>query len=240
MREIKKNNLDTQILQAIREAIESGEWKAGSKIPSEAELAAFFNTSRPTVRLALQKLNTMGLLETKVGVGTFVKDFSFEDCFDSVSNLIATPEMLDDVVEFRRVIESNCIRLAVKNASDEDLNSLVNLCSEYRVLSTQNSFLDKEFLNKMAALDYSIHFKICELSGNSLFALAYAAAQATLKDYFYTNLTKRLSWYKEQQNSEGFSNSFQSHEKMASAMCDRDTEKAISIAFDIIDYKVTI
>ncbi|MBQ5740206.1 MAG: FadR family transcriptional regulator, partial [Oscillospiraceae bacterium] len=195
---VSKENLDQQILTSIKDAILAGEWPVGSKIPSETQLAQMYDASRPTVRVAIQKLNTMGFLETKVGVGTFVKNFDFTERLDTISNLIATPDMLDDVVEFRQVVETTCIRLAVEKASDEELLELKAMCDEYGSVLASSKDLDKATLSRLAMLDYNIHYRICELSGNALFAMAYAVAQGALKNYFFTNLSIRMARYKEQ------------------------------------------
>ena len=61
-----------QIKETINDWIISGEYKAGSKIPSENELAEIFQVSRLTVRRAISMLIQEGLLHSKRGEGTFV------------------------------------------------------------------------------------------------------------------------------------------------------------------------
>ena len=237
---VKKNNLDDQIIAAIKDAILEGEWKVGDKIPSETQLANMFQTSRPTVRVAIQKLNTMGLLETKVGAGTFVKNLDFSEYLDTISDLISTPEMMNDVVEFRKTIETACIPLVIDRASNEELDGLRQLSNEY-VQSIHIEKIDESvFQTHLATMDYNIHYRICELSGNSLFALAYAAAQGTLKQYFYANLIARLNRYRQQNDLEGFINSSRSHTKLVDAIIARDKPTAISIASNIIDYRIAL
>lgn len=61
----------------MQEAIRSGKWKVGEKIPSEAELSEFFGVSKLTVRVALQQLIGIEVLEKRVGDGTYVRAFDF-------------------------------------------------------------------------------------------------------------------------------------------------------------------
>ncbi len=56
----------------VRAGIESGEFPAGARLPSEAELGAACGVSRATVRAALRELDVRGLVTTHHGVGTFV------------------------------------------------------------------------------------------------------------------------------------------------------------------------
>lgn len=61
-----------QIHNQLRQNIEDGEWKVGDKIPAERELANDFGVSRMTLRQAIQALVDEGILERRVGSGTFV------------------------------------------------------------------------------------------------------------------------------------------------------------------------
>ena len=104
-KKIVKKNLVDQVTEFLQEAIESGEYQVGDRLPSENDLANEFGTSRLTVRLAIQKLNALELLETKVGDGTYVKRFSFEKYVDNVSDIIFSEDMMGDIREFRDCIE---------------------------------------------------------------------------------------------------------------------------------------
>jgi GntR family transcriptional regulator, transcriptional repressor for pyruvate dehydrogenase complex len=62
------------VVEQVREAIETGELAAGEKLPSEPELAAMFGISRSVLREALKVLELSGYLEVRRGFGggTFV------------------------------------------------------------------------------------------------------------------------------------------------------------------------
>lgn len=63
-----------QIELDVRRQIENGEWKAGDQIPPEAELGAFYGTSRVTIRQAISTLVSEGRLVREPGRGTFVSE----------------------------------------------------------------------------------------------------------------------------------------------------------------------
>jgi len=63
-----------QVADRLRSPIESGEWPAGYKLPSESQLMGQFNVSRVTVRLAVGALRAEGLILTRQGRGSFVRD----------------------------------------------------------------------------------------------------------------------------------------------------------------------
>src|SRR5438046_9501373 len=62
-----------RIYTALRHAIQSGRWTPGARLPSEAQLVHTFGASRITVGRAVRDLQTAGLVERRVGSGTYVK-----------------------------------------------------------------------------------------------------------------------------------------------------------------------
>ncbi len=62
-----------QVFEHVLADIESGRVKDGDRLPSEIELVEQFATSRPTVARALRDLQNLGLVERKVGSGTYVR-----------------------------------------------------------------------------------------------------------------------------------------------------------------------
>jgi len=66
--------LHARISRWFRERIEGGELSPGEQLPSENELSARFSVSRPTVRRALQTLETDNLIYRRPGLGSFVAD----------------------------------------------------------------------------------------------------------------------------------------------------------------------
>ena len=62
-----------QVLASLRRDLQSGQWKPGDRLPSEAELVRKFGASRITVGRAVRELQLAGLVERRAGSGTFVK-----------------------------------------------------------------------------------------------------------------------------------------------------------------------
>lgn len=71
MSQQSKHNL---IYQALATDIGAGKYRDSGKLPSEAQLVARFNVSRPTVIRALRDLQTDGLVTRRVGAGTFLNN----------------------------------------------------------------------------------------------------------------------------------------------------------------------
>ena len=66
-------SLYRQLMSEIKYQIETGKYKNGEKIPTEAELEKIFGVSRITIRRTVNELCSLGYLEKKQGKGTFVK-----------------------------------------------------------------------------------------------------------------------------------------------------------------------
>lgn len=62
-----------EIFEQTHEAIVSGKFGEGDRIPTEAELSARYDASRPTVARAIKELERMGMVERRAGAGTFVR-----------------------------------------------------------------------------------------------------------------------------------------------------------------------
>jgi DNA-binding LacI/PurR family transcriptional regulator len=62
-----------QIYRALEREIQSGRWKRGDRLPSEAQLVRQFGASRITVGRAVRDLQLAGLVERRAGSGTYVK-----------------------------------------------------------------------------------------------------------------------------------------------------------------------
>lgn len=82
-----KKPLYVQLRDALAERIAGGEWKPGSAIPNESDLAREFGVSAGTMRKALDMMEADRLLTRRQGRGTFVNDQASEELAWRFSNL---------------------------------------------------------------------------------------------------------------------------------------------------------
>lgn len=64
--------IHTKIHDSLKVDIEKNRWKVGEKLPSERELAVSFGVTRATLRQAIRALSDEGILEQRIGSGTYV------------------------------------------------------------------------------------------------------------------------------------------------------------------------
>src|SRR5258708_25164663 len=141
--------LARQISEKIRDAILEGRIQVHERLPTEEELAAKFNVSRPTIREALKRLAAQNLIRSRRGPtgGTFVNQPSREEGRLMVANaarlLVSMGAFaLSDIAEARQEIELVCCRLAARRPTDEQLAAMAGGDEE-----TRGSFLSgEEFL----------------------------------------------------------------------------------------------
>ncbi len=158
---IKKVNISDQVYEQLKEQLINGVWKQGDKIPSENELVALFNVSRVTVRQALSKLITLGLLETKLGEGTYVKEINPGVYMkEMIPYIILNKESIREVLEFRIVIETETAGMAATRITDKDIARLE------RCLERMNNFKDQ--LDNYVYEDLHFHMIIAKSTKNSL------------------------------------------------------------------------
>ncbi len=239
---LKKVSLPDQVYNVIRENIISEEWEPGSKIPAESELAALFGVNRLTVRMALQKLSTLGLVETKAGEGTFVKKFSFHQYLSEVSDLIVRPEMLEDVCEFRKVFELECIRLTIERATDADIHLLEQAILHYESVAKVFHNVDDEYVDRYVEEDLKFHYLICKTSKNTLYPLAYSAVREPIFQYLRSLFIQRRDNHIATGRSavEGFIQSLETHKIITGAIQRRDFDTCKKTYLQMIDYKIPI
>lgn len=160
---IRKVQVGEQVFQQLKALLIEGEWKQGDKLPSENELADLFGVSRITVRQALQKLVALGLLETRLGEGSFVKKVEIENCLnDLIPTMYLEDNSIFTVFEFREIIDSESARLAAMRATAEDIEILENIINI--MLEAQKS----DDLQTFAKADLDFHFEIGRMTRNAL------------------------------------------------------------------------
>lgn len=113
----------TLVVEAIAQKIQSGELRPGDRLPSERELAAQLGVSRPAVREAIAALQFAGLVESRVGDGTYVTfrlTQPVELLLSKAHEVLQTSQSPLEILTLRRVLEVGAARLAIKRATPED------------------------------------------------------------------------------------------------------------------------
>lgn len=158
---ITSKKVADQVFDQLLTQIKQGTWKAGEKLPSESELCATFDVSRISIREAVKQLAAMGLIETRQGEGSFLRQISVGNCAQSAlfPMFVMDPPSLLEIIEFRDITEPGAIALAAGRITPEELKEL-----EQYVTDMQNKDIDiREFIDD----DLKFHIAISKASHNS-------------------------------------------------------------------------
>lgn len=123
---IDRTPVSQAVARNIQSLIQRGEFPAGQRLPSQRILAEQLGVSRPSLREALMTLETLGLIHTYPGRGTFVVDHtSAPEAPDSSSWRYSERFAMQDVFEIRLLLEGQLARHAAQMATSEDIAVLI-------------------------------------------------------------------------------------------------------------------
>jgi len=136
LQKARQSSLVEEAASQIQEAIVDGTFVAGQKLPSSQELENTLGMSRGTLREALRILAQKGLVEIRLGSkgGVFVKESNTKPVAQGLALLIRQRAIsLDDLAEFRKVVEGGLIELVCKKIKRADFRELANFLEEFKV-----------------------------------------------------------------------------------------------------------
>lgn len=168
----RSTTLSAQVAGQLEQLITSGEWPVGTRIPAESELVTSLGLSRNTIREAIRSLVHMGMLEARVGDGTYVRARSE---LEAPLMRRAHRARLPEAVELRAVLERAAAAFAAERRSDEEARRLQSLAAELRRASAA---ADRD---AYAAADDALHRAVVRCAGNALLAEIYEHLGGALK-----------------------------------------------------------
>jgi GntR family transcriptional regulator len=107
-----------QIHDQLKAEIAKGVWKVGDRLPPERELSVKFGVSRMTLRQAIQTLADEGIIERKIGSGTYVARKKVQEKMSGTTSFTEIMESL------HRVPSSKTISYFVSPPSSSEMEQL--------------------------------------------------------------------------------------------------------------------
>lgn len=176
---VKKAKLNDVVFEQMKRLIIGGYWKQGERIPSENSLAEQFGVSRVTIRQALERLNAMGLTETRAGLGRYVCVYSAGQIMKNLAPaMFLNTTSMQDINDFREMLESWSAGRAAELATEEDLRFLEENYREMEESAAQNHH------SRFAMLDLEFHTQIGQITNNSLVTQTYTILYELLQNSF--------------------------------------------------------
>ncbi|MDD3268387.1 MAG: FadR/GntR family transcriptional regulator [Syntrophomonadaceae bacterium] len=157
---IKTKKIYEEIMEQLKDMISSGELKPGEKLPSEREMSDSLGVSRASVREALTALEALGILEIRPGEGTFVRETSVSRIFEPLAMVLAVERNPGvQMMEVRRILETEAAALAAMRASEEHLKNIDEILDKMK---------NSDRIPEAVDYDLKFHYSIAEASQNTI------------------------------------------------------------------------
>ncbi|MEZ4531819.1 MAG: FCD domain-containing protein [Thermomicrobiales bacterium] len=171
IRPIESVSLVAEVHTRLQEYIVDNNLQPGDRLPSEAWLATQMGVGRPLIREALSGMEAVGLIETRKGVGRFVRALNVESYLGQVtSDFLIQSFSVKDLAETRCLLEIAAVSDAVEQLTDEDCDQILAYLDAMRASSKQG-YTDTD-------ADIGMHRVIMNRSDNRIIAALLDAVYA--------------------------------------------------------------
>jgi len=170
------------IADKLRELIDLGVYRPGGRLPNESELARNMKVARSSVRSALQRLETLNVLEVKRGLGWYVRRNPPAQA-TSLPKLFDKRYDLSDLFELRIGLEGLAASLAAVRATEGEIEDIAKLNQQHHEAGD-----DRE---ELLRTDVAFHDAIVRASRNELLWETYQRIVGELNDWRYQSYTDR-------------------------------------------------
>ena len=204
---VTSNKLYIQIHNQIREAILSGVYKPGDKLPSEKELCQLFSVSRVPVREALCALELNGLVESNQGQGVYVKDVH------AVTNDWIQETDPQEILQARILLEPELARCAALNISEAEKARMRDVLAVFRAEAEAGEYSE--------STDRDFHMSIARASGNHMYLVLCDMIWKAMEQRMWNLIRNRTVTAEENRRHH-----YEEHLDIAEAILSGDAEQA--------------
>lgn len=205
-----RRSLADVVFDRLQRAIKSGAYRPDERLPTEHDLAAEFEVSRPIVREALRRLREQGLIYSRRGAGSFVRSIGLKQPLgfgqlENVSDLL-------NCYEFRVTLEPEAAALAAERHDATSLGAISVALEMMRDATNR--------LSHREDADFLFHLSIALAAENNYFSTAMEA----LKEHIAVGM--RFHGASVKREASGLTRVFGEHAAIFEAIRDRDGAKA--------------
>lgn len=156
-------NLSHQLTRQLLKLIETRSLEPGDRLPSMKELAALFSVATPTIREALRRLQTTGVIDIRHGSGIFVRNVAQGVVIANPHHGELDADSVMQLLEARLAIEPFLAGRAAEYASAVDIAALGAILDEAEhLLSGQDA--------RLGPTNMRLHRRIARISRNDILA----------------------------------------------------------------------
>ncbi|HLI34141.1 MAG TPA: FadR/GntR family transcriptional regulator [Terriglobia bacterium] len=160
---VKKMDVTHLVVERLRMLLERGILKPGSKLPPEPDMCKLLGVSRPSLRQAYKALDILGVIRAVPGDGTYINESTSKMLSVPLTFLMLMKKIsLDDVFEFRILLEVDLARRAASRVSEAEMAAMKAL------LETMAASLSEEQKEAYLEAEYEFHNCIARAARNPL------------------------------------------------------------------------
>ncbi len=164
LKNIKSTNISNKAQAQIGEFIVESGLKAGDMLPTEKALEEQLGISRTSIREALRSLEAIGIIETRHGVGRFLRHFNYDAIIENLSyNIELNVKDFRDVIDIRVALEVSFLDRVIPFFTEGDIQELRDLLGQLEV-EVRAQEEEQELIENHTAF----HLKLYEKAGNAL------------------------------------------------------------------------
>ena len=178
---IERTTLAASAFEQLISYVVNGEWKAGDRIPPERELCQQLGIARTSLREALKAMELIGMLDSRVGDGTFVCPRSEFLSRPLLWAFTGTDHAeLRDIMEARMLLEKDLAGLAAERGSDEEIAKIGEAVEMMRAsIAADASILDA---------DMAFHLAVAAAAHNEVLRNAVQLLRNLMRRWIYLKL----------------------------------------------------
>lgn len=211
-----RKSLGEIVFDRMERAIKSGSYQPDERLPTELDLAAEFEVSRPIIRDALKRLRERGLIYSRQGAGSFVRSIGLKQPLgfgqvENVSDLLSC-------YEFRLTLEPAAAALAAERHDAASLAPIAAALEQMRDATNRQKHREDA--------DFQFHLAIAIAADNTYFSTAMEA----LKDHIAAGM--RFHGASVKQEASGLSRVFAEHHAIFEAIRQRNRQQAHDLMRD--------
>lgn len=218
------------VINNLKELLLTKKIIPGDRLPPEMELAKLLSVSRGSIREAMKILSAFGIIEIKRGDGTYVSsDIEGKVLFDPLlfSFILSQPEF-EELKELRLLLEKDVIRLVIKHANEEELQTL-RRCYEVMEVLKNN---DEQMYDKVLECDLEFHHILGKITKNKLLEKIYNFVMEYFRPYIAQSIQKHT--YFSLESKETHKNILEAIEKRDFISAEKAVEDSVEVWKNLI------
>ena len=167
---IERSSLPDQVFRTLAEAVLSGRYAPGERLPGQRALAAELGVNMASLREGIKRLEQLRLIEVKHGDAMRVTDWRAQGGLDVlVYAATADPDAVAALFEARRLLLREAARLAAERRTDEQAQVLLDLAAAFAGAAEEET---------AQGIDLAFFATVIEAAGNLVFTLILNSIRA--------------------------------------------------------------